>query len=77
MSDKMRNYLYYAAVIYFFIQNIVVISSGVHYASFVSNKNFAGTKFGMLVYLSAIGGYILEWLGSLGFVIVTYIYKNL
>ena len=77
MSDKVRNYIYYAALIYFFIQSIAVVVYGAHYASFAGKKNFEGTKFGMLIYLSAIGGYILEWLGSLGFVIVTYIYKSL
>ena len=77
MSDKTRNYIYYAALIFFFFINIVTLIHGFKYSGFASKKDFQGTNFGMLIFLSAIGGYILTWLASLGFVIVTYVYKNL
>ncbi len=76
MFEKVKNYAYYAAVILFFFMSIELFVKGGKYSGF-SPKDFQGTKFILLIYLNSIGGYILSWLGSLGFVITTYIYKNL
>ena len=56
MSDKTRNYIYYAALIFFFFINIVTLIHGFKYSGFASKKDFQGTNFGMLIFLSAIGG---------------------
>lgn len=76
MFEKVKNYAYYAAVILFFFLSVELWLKGGKYSGF-SPKHFEGTKFGLLITLNAIGGYVLSWLGALGFVIATYIYKNL
>ena len=77
MFEKIKNYAYYAALIFFFIISIEAIYNGGHYAGLVVSKNFAGTNLGLLIYLTTITGGILQWLGAAGLVILTYIYKNL
>jgi len=77
MYEKIKNYAYYIALIFFFAGPRAYMMHGAKYSGFASDKNFSGTKFGLLIYLNTIGGYILTWLGSLGLVIATYVYKNL
>ncbi len=76
-TSKIRNYVFYAALIVFLISTIMSIVHGSKYSSIFSSGRFSGTKFELLIYLVSIGGDILLWLGWLGILILAYVWKKM
>ena len=76
MNSGIKFTAFAVSVIMFFIVNVILIWDGFKYSQIYSSGSFTGSKFELLIFLVTIGGYILLWLGFLGLLILTYLWKK-